>query len=266
MGCFQVVTGRSTNPSTLTAWTMNGSDSATVKSFNFGDQAQIIGAWGQQATAGILRVRSPRLHDVNQGLRYRVAASTIRNLIPPGFGTGLYPQDVLTLEMQGGGAETDVQSLLLYYANLPGNAQRLITRDEVKSRQLYLAGMEVATTTSATAGQYGSSVALNATFDNWKRGYDYAILGYEVDVAAAGIVLTGPDLAQVQVGGPAPAEPLETRNWFAWLDQELGVPSIPVISAVNIGATSIAVYGTATSAAVNVTLHVAQLSTAGSPS
>jgi hypothetical protein len=256
-----VVTGRVTNPgATITALTANTGDSFTVRSFPFGSNAYIDNVWSQEATAGVVRVRSPRLHDANQAIRERVIVTNPRPLLPYPARQQLYPQDVLTFELSGGAAETDVASMLHYYEDLPGIDARLIGVSELQSRMVNLAGMEVQATTSATAAQYGGTVALNATFDNWKRNVDYAILGYLTDTTVCTVGITGPDTGQLRVGGPGTTEALVTAEWFFDNAFFTNAPYIPVVNAANIAATLLDVTGTTTATTVNVTLNVAELS------
>ena len=256
-----VITGRVTNPSTtLTALTANTGDSFTVRSFPFGSNAYIDNVWAQEATAGVVRIRSPRLHDANQAIRERVIVTNPRPLLTYEERQPLYPQDVLTFELSGGGAETDMATMLQYYEDLPGIDARLATWGEVNSRIVNLAGMEVQATTSATAGQYGGTVALNATFDNWKRNVDYALLGYLTDTTVCVIGVTGPDTGQIRVGGPGTTEAIVTADWFVENAKATNAPYIPIINAANIAATLLDVTGTTTSTTVNVTLNVAELS------
>jgi len=256
-----VVTGRTTNPgATITALTANTGDSFTVRSFPFGSNAYIDQVWAQEATAGVVRIRSPRLHDVSQGIRERVVITNPRGLLAYEARQTLYPQDVLTFELSGGGAETDVAAMLHYYEDLPGIDARLATWESVKSRIVNLAGAEVQAVTSGTAGQYGGTVALNATFDNWKRNVDYAILGYLVDTTVAVVGITGPDTGQIRVGGPGTIEALVTSDWFVENAKAVNGAYIPIVNAANIAATLLDVTSTATTVTVNVTLNVAELS------
>src|SRR5947209_6961709 len=112
---LQVLSGRVTNPgATLTALTPDTGDSYTVRSFPFGTAtAEILDAWVLGATAGVLRVRSPRLHDQAQGIRLRAQAAAPAPLMPFEANQLLYPQDPLTVELSGGGAEVDLASLLV---------------------------------------------------------------------------------------------------------------------------------------------------------
>jgi hypothetical protein len=258
---LQVVSGRVTNPgATITALTANTGDSFTVRSFPFGSQAYIDQVWAQGATAGVVRIRSPRLHDTAQGIRERFIAATPRPLLPNESRQPLFPQDVLTFEQSGGAAETDLAAMLVYYEDLPGIQARLFTWDQIAPRIVNLAGMEQAFTTSATAGDYGGSQSLNADFDTWKRNVDYAVLGYLTDTSVGVIGITGVDTGNLRVGGPGTTEAVVTRDWFVSLAKRTNRPFIPVINAANIGATTIDAAHTTASVAINVTVIVAELS------
>jgi len=264
MPALNVVTGRVTNPgTTITALTADTGDSFTVKSFPFGSPAEIIAMWAQTATAGVFRIRSPRLHDVAQGIRLRTCTTVARNLLSPWDKQPLVPQDVLTVEGSGGSSETDVYSFLVYYSDLPGVMAHLIGPAELEARMVNLAGMEVQVTSSATAGQYGGSTALNATFDTWKRNVDYAILGVLSDTAGCTVGITGPDTGQTRVGIPMATDPIATYQWFPQLAVDSGLPIIPVINAANIGTTNIDCATSSTSATINFTVVVAELSASG---
>src|SRR5437868_3859242 len=112
---FETIAGRVTNPGAVfTALTANTGDSFAIRSFNPGTPAYLVDMFAQEATIGTIRVRSPRLHDNVQGLRLRVPSTVSRGLMPDQVSQLLYPQDVLTVEMTGGGAETDVGVLQIY--------------------------------------------------------------------------------------------------------------------------------------------------------
>src|SRR5690348_5198952 len=103
---LEVIAGRVTNAgATITALTADTGNSFTVKNFNDPARAYLDGIWAQSATAGVIRVRSPKFHDFVQGIRYTDIAGVSRNLLPDGLEQLLYAQDVLTFEMSGGGAE-----------------------------------------------------------------------------------------------------------------------------------------------------------------
>lgn len=257
---LQILSGRATNPgAVITAVTMNTGDTNTVRSFPFGSKAYIEQAWAMGATAGLIRIRSPRLHDVSQGIRLRYTASNPAPLLPEYARQDLYPQDQLTLELTGGAAEVDVMAALVYYDDLPGISSQLASWDQISPRVVNLAGVECNITTGGTAGQYGGSQALNANFDTLKRNVQYAVLGYEVDAACGVVGLTGPDLGNLRVGGPGSTRSEMTSGWFCDLSAREGKPTIPVLNSANVANTTVDIATPATGATVNVTFVLAEL-------
>ena len=256
---FQIIGGRVTNAgATITALTANTGDSFTVRSFPMESYAWLENIWAQEATTGVVRVRSPRLHDAVQGIRLRVSASG-RFLLPRPAEQRLYAQDVLTFELSGGGAETDAAFIAVYYEDLPGVDARLATWDEIAPRIVNVAGVEQAITTGGTASDWGGSQAINADFDQFKRNVDYALLGYTSDIALGAIGVTGPDTGNLRVGGPGALNPEFSSEWFVHLSRLQGRGHIPIINGANCGATTFDVSHTATATAANVTLILAEL-------
>ncbi len=257
---LQVISGRVVNPgATITALTVNTNDSFTVRAFEPGSRAGIIQAWAQEGTAGVYRIRSPLLHDPTQGIRTRVVTAAARPLLPYETFQPLEAQDALTVELSGGAAETDFAAFLVFYENLRGVAARLATWDQLQPHVVNIDSAEAAFTTGATAGQYGGSTALNATFDLWHRSSNYAILGYLVDTAVGLIGFTGIDTGNLRVAGPGSTEAWITADWFVELSKQSGLPTIPVINAANIGGTNIDAAHTTASVAINVSVIVAEL-------
>lgn len=260
---LQVVTGRITNPgATITALTANTGDSFQVKNAQQGSVVQLLNVWAQEATVGVVRVRSPLMHDAAQAVRLRVTKSG-EPLLPYQETQPLQPQDVLTYELSGGGAETDVSTMLLWYSDLGGATARLASWEQIAPLILNTVGLEQTLTTGGTAGQYGGSQPINTNFDILQRTRDYALLGYLCDTTVCTVGLTGPDTSNLRVGGPGIAEPIITRNWFVDLSRTTGLPLIPVINAANVGATIVDLAATQTGTAVNVSLIFAELNAAG---
>lgn len=256
---LQVISGRATNPAALTAVTPDTGDSVTVRSFPFESAAEIVQLWALSATAGVVRIRSPRLHDQAQGIRLRVLAANSRPIFPEWASQRLYPQDNLTVEIQGGGAETDSLSFLVYYPDLPGVDARLAGPAEIAPRIVNVLGLEQTVATGAVLGDYSGSQALNADFDTIKRNVNYAILGYICDTMITSVGITGPDTGNLRVGGPGATAPEITANWFVALSEQTGYPCIPVINGANIGATVFDVVHNTNAVTVNVSLIMAEL-------
>jgi len=261
---MEVLSGRITNQAAFTAWTMNTGDSLAIRSFPFDSgKALLEDAWALSATAGTLRVRSPRLHDNVQGIRMGIAASDPRPLLPDWFEQPLYPQDALIVEQLGGGAETDVASLFLYYENVPGVNARLADWPSVQAVMRNLLTVEVSPISSATAGDYGAGRAINADFDLLKANVDYAVLGYITPASVCTVGIRSVDFGNLRVGGPGHIQRDETRDWFVRQSIFSGRPMIPIFNAANKGATLVDVTDTAVSTTRTVQIILAELS--GSP-
>lgn len=257
---YEVITGRVVNPgANITAITPNQGDVLQVKQFEPPGRARLVMAWAKAATAGVLRIRSPRLHDPVQNLRFRVLAGIVRPLLDPWFPTRLVSGDNLIVELSGGAAETDVAAIMVAYDDLAGSDPNLADWNSVQPRIANMLTVEVATVAGATAGDWSAGVAINATFDNFKADAYYAILGYTTDVNLAAVAVRGPDTGNVRMGGPGTTEVLETRDYFVNLSRDLGEPCIPVFRANNKGATQVFTCDVAAATAANVTLILAEL-------
>lgn len=125
---MELISGRATAPgATLTALTMAAGNSLTVRFANLNSKIYLINMWAQNNAAGIFRVRSPKLHDNVQGIRYRIDAADPVPLFPLGASQILTPQDTLIAEISGSatGGQIEQGQLLIWYADLPGSNARL---------------------------------------------------------------------------------------------------------------------------------------------
>lgn len=259
---LRMISGRVTNPgATITALTANTGDSFQVQNFVNG-RAYILQVWHKQGTLGVLRVRSPLLHDVAQAIRLRVPlVNKSRPLFPFAYTQPLIAQDTLTVEASGSAAATDAGSLLLYYEDLMGGYDSLISAQEADAREIHILGLEVPVTSGGTAGQYSGSVAINAgaSAGVLKANTAYAILGYLTDTELASIGIQGPDLSNLRLGGPGSTDAYLTANYFYALSVLTGFPLIPVINSANAGNTTVDVVDTGTASTINITLILGQL-------
>lgn len=257
---LEVVSGRVVNPgATITALTADSNDSFVVRNFSDGNNAWTISAWASSATAGILRIRSPRWHDNVQGFRARVLAATTTPLWHLGAKQKLYAQDALIVEQSGGGAESDCASYLNFYENLPGADGRFFTWDQIVGRIKNVLAIETTHATGAVLGDYSGGVAINNNFDLLKANTDYAILGAYTDVQVCTIGYRGPDTGNIRAGVPATTNRIENREWFKELSKATGLPTIPVFNSANKGGTIVDLVHTTNAVTVNVTTLVAEL-------
>lgn len=259
---LQVITGQATNPGTaVSQLTANTGDSYTVRNSAQGSLIELLDAWAFTTTNLLMRIRSPLLHDQAQNMRLQPIASHSYPLMSREAKQVLQPQDNLIVELTGGTAEVDAGSLLVYYSDLPGADARLFDWAEVSPLIANLFTVEVDLTSSGTSCNYSATVALNGSFDTFKRNIDYAVLGYECATEGLTLGLTGSDTGNIRVGGPLTASPWITRDWFIVLSNTTGYPCIPVINSANVGATNVDCVAQGTSTSYKVAFHLAQLKT-----
>jgi hypothetical protein len=234
-------------------------DTFTVPSVAPGSAAVLEQAWATGALVDFVRVRSPRMHDANQGIRIRVDGTTQVPLLPWGLDQPMYALDTPVVEIDVTAAGTGAIGVLYEYDDLPGVSQRLATWEEVDPRIINLMGCDVSLGAIGAIGAYSAGNALNSLFDNFEAGYDYALLGYEVSAARHAISVAGPDTSFMKVGGPGSVLPNVTSDYFQRVARITGRPFIPIIAANNKQSTLVFQTDNAASAAVNVSLLLAQL-------
>lgn len=257
---LELIAARALNPGAGgIAATPGSGDQFAVRSGGPTGRTYLENLWRNGVSAGFVRVRSPRMHDNLQGIRFTPAAGNNRALLPDELRQILYSQDVLTVELAGGAAETDTAALLLHYDDVPGLDARLATLDQLTPRIANVLTVEVATAAGATAGDWNAGTAINATFDLLKANTDYAILGYVTSAPVTGVAVRGPDTGNVRTGGPGTTEQVETRDWFVSLSRAISGPAIPVINSANKGATAVFAFDVAAGTAVTVDLIAAEL-------
>ncbi len=248
---FDTITGIVTAPGgVLTAVTVATGDSLQVKNTPFDKKIWLLDFWAFNQVAGTVRVRSPKLHDNVQGLRYSALANQVEHAVPDGALQMLVPQDTLIVEQSGSAVAGQIEttSILVYYEDLPGISGRFIGMDDLAKRTRFLVTVENSITPGA-AGNYSGGVALNASFDLLQANTDYALLGYAVSARAATVAWRGADSGNQRCSGPA--EPLSrwvTTQWFKRKARLFGLPMIPVWNSAN---------------KANITVDIAQNQAAG---
>lgn len=259
---LEVLTGQVTAPgATLTALTMASGNSSAVRNADFSKKILLLSTWTFNQVAGIFRIRSPRLHDNVQGIRFRSITNDVPYYLQSQWAQKLYPQDVLILELSGSGVagQIELASLLVYYEDLPGASAQFIDVDTLMARGVNEVTVETAHVTGVTGG-YSGQVALNSSFDLLKANTYYAILGYGVDARAATIRWQGADLGNVGIGGPASvAMKHVTVEWFLRLARFFKMALIPVINSANKAGVLIDVATNQAGGTVNANTHLIEL-------
>lgn len=196
---------------------------------------KMLQAWTDVQVAGTARIRSPRFHDNVQGLRFDTFISDVRPLLPWGIGQAIYPGDVLIAELAGSAVAGDIESLCMlnYYPDLPGVNGTFITPEQLMSRLVHLFTVENTIATGALGGWSGGE-AINAEFDQWRSGEQYALVGYLTDTECAAIGWRGGDTGNLRIGGPGDETERElTADWFVRLSRAFNLPLVPVFRADN---------------------------------
>ncbi len=261
---LEVVAGFATNPSTtLTALTASTSQSFTVRGTDISKGTWLLSSWAFNATAGELRIRSPRLHDFFSGIRNRVTANFVGPLFldPSGasYAQRLYAQDALTVELTGGAAELDTATLLIGYEDLGGVAGRFIDTPTLYKIGLNVVTVEVTVTAVAT-GNFGGAVAISSSIDNLIANTDYAILGGLTDTRGDTARITGVDFGNLGVGFPLePALRSLTSNWFMKFSDSFAGAWIPVFNSANKTQTTIDVQTNGSGGTYIINLECVQL-------
>lgn len=256
-------TGTAIN-TTLAALTANAGDSLTIKNAALSSQVWLLNFWVDAQLAGQVRIRSPKLHDNTDAIRSRTRINCLEPLLPLGQPQALVPQDTEIVELAGSSTAGDIESVtqLIYYADLPGQAGRFITPDQLKARAKNFFGNRLAITVGSTA-TYTGARAINADQDLLQANTDYAVLGLTTDLRVGSLCLRGPDTGNLRVSCPGGADVQGAMEryaqWFRMLSFWYNLPLIPVINSANKGATQIDVMGDENAGTSNVTLWLVQL-------
>lgn len=258
---IDTIAGSVTNQTGLTAVTMASGDSSTVRSYPFSGapSAHIEAVWGKQATAGAARIRSPRLHDNVQGLRFAQVGTTPRSLLDDEFEQGVFPQDNLIIELTSGGADSSVIFVQNYYRDLPGISANLLTWDAVSPMIESYSLCSVTCNFTLALGTWGTGRAINADNDNFIVNRMYAVLGYQVTGSVGAVALRGSDFGNMRVAGPGTTELIETRNWFVRQSRATQLPYIPVFNSANRASVLVDLCDNAVNPSITVDFYLALL-------
>jgi hypothetical protein len=234
-------------------------DTFNLPSYNLSSPAYLDDVWTQSAVTDWLSVKSPKMHDNNQGIRLRTGGTQQRSLLPGMINQPVFPVDTPTVTLDATGAGTGAVSIIYRFTDLPGISPRLAMWSDVTPRIKNISGVDVALGAAPAIGSYSAGNAINSTFDNFQAGADYALLGYLAATAGLTLAVQGQDTGNVKVGGPLSTDPLVTSNWFVNLAEETGFPYIPIIAANNKGSTNVYQVATTAIGAQTVTLILAEL-------
>lgn len=249
---------------TIAALAAVAGDSLQIKNASLQSNVLLLNAWCDAQVAGMMRIRSPKLHDNVDAIRSRTRLNCLEPLLPWGVPQKLFPQDVEIVELAGSAVGGDIESViqLVYYDDLPGQSARFLNSDALKQRMQQLVGVRLAITVGSTAAYTGSR-AINADVDLLQANRDYAVLGMTSDLRLGAICMRGPDTGNLRVSVPGGADVQGAMKRGAWFFRDLsimyGIPLIPIINSANKGATNIDVVGDENGGTANVTIWLGLL-------
>ena len=247
------------NPSTTyTATAAAPGDSLTVPYFTPGSAARLEQIIRGGATAGAVRIISPRLHDNVTGLTFLTDKVGTVFELPRDVGQPLYAVDTWVIQMTGATNETEVAVTKMYFDDLPGAAARLVMYEDIKNSIVNLKTVEVDTTASATIGNW-KDTAQNATEDQLKADTNYAVLGMSTDTQITAMAIKGPDTANYRIGIAGADDTFNPNDGFIRESERHGRPHIPVINSNNRANTYVSTVDKAASTTAKVQLILAQL-------
>jgi hypothetical protein len=242
----------------LTAVPAGTGSTFTVRNAPLTSKVNLIDIWEKSAAAGQVRVTSPNLIPVTNGIRIQTPVGLADFLFPRDMPQPLVPQDVLTVSVDGTAADVNGVALQSYYDDLGPNGMRLVSPGDIANAYEYVFGWPVAAVGGAAAGNQGPTV-ITTTVDSSDANKWYAVLGYETDTSVLAVGLSGIDTSQLFIGGPGDTAGQRTTRYFMELCTTIGRPCIPLFNAANKASTNVVVVDNAAATAANVTLILAQL-------
>lgn len=250
----------STNAATLTNGTVtNSGDSLSIRSFDPPAWAKLEGVATQCSGTRQVRIMSPRMHDNVTGLTWESAENPSQFLMPQEVGEPMYSSDTLQVQLGAAASSDSTAALLMYYSDLEGVDQKLMTWAQVKASMVRLKTVEVAVTTNATIGAWQDTV-ITTTENQLKADTSYALLGFQTSAALTCMGIKGPATGNLRVCAPGSTETLDITRYFVELGNMHGTPHIPRFKANDRAATYVSAAANTASAAADVYMILAQLS------
>jgi hypothetical protein len=246
MSAIQGVCGNVTAPTAVfgAVATVFVSGNGTIHNFSQGN-AWLLTVWqNQNTTAGSLRIFSPRLHDVANGITLRAEPAMAHPCLTLGFPQRLIAQDTLTVQISGSAVGADIVNfcLLIYYDSLDSANGRFTSLTELEQRMVNILTLQHALVGNV-AGVFGAAQALTAAVSfNMKANTDYCLLGQTCSESAPGngasIGLTGVDTGNLRITMPLMGGDSDYGDeFFVNLSKRFGRSMLPTVNAANAGAT-----------------------------
>lgn len=246
-------------------------DSFAVANYASGG-ARWLEAWGiDSAHVGefeVIYTRPEATHDQSHGLRMAIQAAAFNSVGHVGSVDLLQGMDELnvfksdspTISATTTASDCVVLSYITEYDDLPGASAAFISPSFMFQHQKSRVGIQcVAVANASTAGQYGTTRAINADDDRLHANTWYAILGVNVQTPVCTVSLIGPDFGGQRIGLPAGSINIASSSWFTDQSYKWRKALIPVFNSNNKGNTLVSVIDSATSTSPKIDFQLMEL-------
>jgi len=254
--------GNTACPAAETALPLVAGDSAVVRNFDSSKKAFLLGIHPHIQSGGIIRIKSPRMHDNVSNFRIDSELS-MHNPIMLAAPQPLFAQDQInvTANLTTGAGDINLINLLLYYEDLPGsngnyqdwNTVRVKIRNIMTCTETFAIG--------ATFAWSGTQIIV-ADEDLLKANTNYAVLGLGNALFGLESSIRGSDTGNLRVGFPTFHDIYNNIEFqFVEYSKYFGLPTIPIINSANKGNTFIESIGNENTNGANVSnIYLAELS------
>src|SRR5579864_2459952 len=246
---------------TLAATTIAAGDSFTIKNADLSSKVWMLNFWTHNLVAGMVRIRSPKLHDNVDAIRARTLIATLDPLLPLGTRQQFYPQDTEIVELAGSAVGGNIESVvqLMYYEDILGGAGTFIDHAALIARQKTIIGQRLAVTLGTTTG-YNGARAINGDNDQFHANTPYAILGISTDIVTAAVCVRGIFNANLRCAVPGHTTEWQlTERFFVKLSDEFKMPLIPVFNSADKAGVLVDAVNNQAGGTCNATLWLAEL-------
>lgn len=243
----------------LTAATAANGDSFVVRNFDSASWARLEAISLMAGTAGRqAQVKSPAFHDNVTGITIKTTESPSGFILPQEVGQPLVRGDTLSVLLDAAATSDSVATLHAYYSAGAGVDGRYYSWGDISGIIKSIKTVQVAVTTAATIGQWVDTL-ITTTDNQLHADTDYAVLGYETDVALVAVGVKGQDTGNLRACGPGAIVGMHTSDYFVAMSNMHGTPHIPVINSNNKGAIYLSAAANTASVAATPALILAEL-------
>lgn len=265
---FNASTGGGTFADSLAAVT---GDSLAVANYATGG-ARVLEAWAINSLhVGELEViysRPEATHDQQNGWRtsiQAVAFGTVGKVGEVSLLSGLqtlrlFKSDTPQIKTSSTAGDGVVYSFITEYDDLPGVSATFVSPSFIEAHHKSRVGIRVsAQANTGTAGQIGTTRAINADDDRLHANTWYAIEGATVQTLCTTIALQGPDFGGQRIGMPGGSIEVASSGFFLNQSVKWGKAMIPCFNSNNKAGTLVSIVDSVTSTTPQVDLQLREL-------